>query len=173
ASSTHAGFIAQEVQPLFPDLVSTDENGTLSVAYGGFVPYIIQSIKYITAQILSFRDSFTTKRLCVGEGDAITCLTKEQVDTILHHNQSQTEAVPTQSTVPESSTPVAENSTTTSTSSPETTDPVQATTTPDNIETTTAPEEVSEEKSTEVVSDPSTSSTFSESTSTVILENNQ
>ena len=86
ASSTHAGFIAQEVQPLFPDLVATDANGTLSVSYGGFIPYIIQSIKSIVATITNFKDSFTTKNLCVGEGVEKTCITREQLDTMIRQS---------------------------------------------------------------------------------------
>ncbi|MEN9881320.1 MAG: hypothetical protein RLZZ308_503, partial [Candidatus Parcubacteria bacterium] len=88
ASSTHAGFIAQEVQPLFPDLVSTDENGTLSVAYGGFVPYIIQAVKSLAGMVVNMREMFITKylvaeTLCVGNGEGKTCITKEKLDALL------------------------------------------------------------------------------------------
>lgn len=80
ASSTHAGFIAQEVQPLFPDLVSADQDGTLSVSYGGFIPYIIQSIK-------SFRSDITTEMICVGTNENKTCINKSQLDQLLQNNQ--------------------------------------------------------------------------------------
>jgi hypothetical protein len=115
ASSTHAGFIAQEVKPLFPDLVSTDANGTLSVAYSGFIPYIIQSIKELASAVLSFKESFTTKNLCVGEGEQKTCITKEQLDTLLQAgkataSQSIIQPLPTESATTES---VPETATTT------------------------------------------------------------
>jgi Chaperone of endosialidase len=83
ASSTHAGFIAQEVQPLFPDLVSTDENGTMSVAYSGFIPYIVEAMKGVVNTILSFKELFVTKNLCIGDEEDKTCITKAQLDTLL------------------------------------------------------------------------------------------
>jgi len=39
------GFLAQEVQEQFPQLVKQDEKGTLSVAYGNMVPILLQAIK--------------------------------------------------------------------------------------------------------------------------------
>jgi hypothetical protein len=42
---THPGFIAQEVQPIFPHVVSTDSNGYLSVGYSEFVPYLVSAIQ--------------------------------------------------------------------------------------------------------------------------------
>jgi hypothetical protein len=39
------GLIAQEVQPIFPELVQTDESGFLSVNYIGMIPHLIESIK--------------------------------------------------------------------------------------------------------------------------------
>ncbi len=41
----HIGFIAQEVEPLFPNLVSTDDRGMKAVAYGNFVPLIVKGIQ--------------------------------------------------------------------------------------------------------------------------------
>jgi len=45
------GFIAQDVEKVFPEFVSTDENGLKSVAYGAFTPAIIEAIKYQQKQI--------------------------------------------------------------------------------------------------------------------------
>ncbi len=39
------GFIAQEVQEVFPDLVSEINDGLLGVNYAGFSPLAIQAIK--------------------------------------------------------------------------------------------------------------------------------
>ena len=45
------GFIAQEVEEIFPELVNTDnDTGYKSVAYGGFVPFVIRSVQDIAEQ---------------------------------------------------------------------------------------------------------------------------
>jgi hypothetical protein len=70
------GFIAQEVQKLFPELVSTTSptsltpNGTLTLNYVGLIAPIVKSIQAISSELTSlestiagFADSFTTKQL--------------------------------------------------------------------------------------------------------------
>lgn len=42
---TEYGFLAQEVQVIFPELVSSDENGYLSVNYVSFVPMLVEVAK--------------------------------------------------------------------------------------------------------------------------------
>jgi hypothetical protein len=44
-NSTHFGFIAQEVEGQFPELVGRDSQGFRSVQYGAFVPLIIEGMK--------------------------------------------------------------------------------------------------------------------------------
>jgi hypothetical protein len=39
------GFIAQDVEQVFPELVLTADNGLKSVMYGGFTPFIVEAIK--------------------------------------------------------------------------------------------------------------------------------
>src|SRR5262245_56903398 len=39
------GFIAQEVEKVLPELVSTDSNGYKSVAYANVVPVLVEAIK--------------------------------------------------------------------------------------------------------------------------------
>jgi len=39
------GVIAQEVEAIYPELVSTDENGYKSVSYEKFTPILIEAIK--------------------------------------------------------------------------------------------------------------------------------
>jgi len=46
-----SGFIAQEVEPIIPDLVSTDINGIKSLDYGRFTPYLVEAIKEQQLQI--------------------------------------------------------------------------------------------------------------------------
>lgn len=51
------GLIAQEVQKVYPDLVSESPGGTLSVNYSGFVPILLEAIK---EQELTIRSQHTT-----------------------------------------------------------------------------------------------------------------
>ncbi len=87
--SPHAGFIAQDVREIFPDLVSEDPNGTLSVSYTGFIPYMIESIKEIASVIEGLGVSFTSERvttdtLCVKKSDGEdVCVTGDELDEIL------------------------------------------------------------------------------------------
>jgi hypothetical protein len=43
--SFHYGVIAQEVEEIFPHMVSTDEQGMKSVAYNEFIPLLIEAYK--------------------------------------------------------------------------------------------------------------------------------
>jgi hypothetical protein len=43
----HSGFIAQQVQPIFPDLISVSDNGTLLLNYAGFAPYLTAAVQTI------------------------------------------------------------------------------------------------------------------------------
>jgi hypothetical protein len=45
SSVQQVGFIAQEVEKVFPQLVKTDEDGTKSVAYSKMVPVLLEAIK--------------------------------------------------------------------------------------------------------------------------------
>ncbi len=44
-NKTQYGFIAQEVEKLFPDLVATDNNGYKSLNYIGLIPVLVEAIK--------------------------------------------------------------------------------------------------------------------------------
>ncbi len=46
-----SGFIAQQVESIIPDLVSTDVNGYKSLDYGRFTPYLVEAIKEQQNQI--------------------------------------------------------------------------------------------------------------------------
>lgn len=45
------GFIAQDVESVFPELVITADNGLKSVMYGGFTPFIVEAIKELKLAI--------------------------------------------------------------------------------------------------------------------------
>jgi hypothetical protein len=49
------GFIAQDVQQRFPELVATGPDGMLSVHYTGFIPFLIEALKEQQAQIRSLQ----------------------------------------------------------------------------------------------------------------------
>ena len=47
----HAGVIAQEVEKVLPEVISTDEDGIKSVAYGNLVGLLIESIKELKSEV--------------------------------------------------------------------------------------------------------------------------
>ncbi len=50
-----SGFIAQELQQVFPDLVSTDKAGMMSINYIGLIPYLTEAIKEQQTEIEGLR----------------------------------------------------------------------------------------------------------------------
>ena len=50
------GIIAQDLEPVLPDLVKVMQDGTKSVAYNGLIALMIEAIKDQQAQIVSLRD---------------------------------------------------------------------------------------------------------------------
>ena len=45
------GFIAQDVQKIFPGIVRKENDGFLSVAYGGLIPELVKAIQQLTARV--------------------------------------------------------------------------------------------------------------------------
>jgi hypothetical protein len=113
-STTQLGFIAQQVQPIFPNLVSTTSstaltpNGTLSLNYIGLISPIVSAIQALSNELASienaiagFAQSFTTailhaqeadvQKLCVGS----TCVTPAQFQAMVAAaNQSGSSSTP-------------------------------------------------------------------------------
>jgi hypothetical protein len=98
----HAGFIAQAVQPIFPDLVSTDTNGYLQLNYAGFAPYItaaVQDIANITSTFQQnliawlgnadngitdlYAETLHANELCLSDADGTSCYTRSQLDAVV------------------------------------------------------------------------------------------
>jgi len=85
--TSHIGFIAQEVEQVVPELVTTDElSGKKAVNYIGFVPILVEAVKElakrveaIIAKVAGFAEVFTTKKLCVGN----TCVNETQLRALL------------------------------------------------------------------------------------------
>lgn len=117
-TTKHAGFIAQDVRQIFPDLVSEDPaTHLLSLNYIGLVPYTVEAIKEMNVNIISINDltktntwrdallgwfgdlnngiqSFfshkvTTDQLCVRDDAGETCLTRGQVNQLLQASGGQ------------------------------------------------------------------------------------
>ncbi|MDB5254762.1 MAG: hypothetical protein JWL92_138, partial [Candidatus Nomurabacteria bacterium] len=114
STTKHAGFIAQEVRQVFPDLISADAaTGTLSMNYTGLVPYTIAAIQEMNLNITSISDLThpNTWRTALtawfanntnGIGDFVanrfrakneicinnTCVTEQQLQQVLQNSHS-------------------------------------------------------------------------------------
>jgi hypothetical protein len=63
----HIGFIAQEMEQIFPDLVSTDSvTGLKSISYASITPYLVDSIKEMNLKISDLASLDTTKATSLG-----------------------------------------------------------------------------------------------------------
>ncbi|HUD02407.1 MAG TPA: tail fiber domain-containing protein [Candidatus Paceibacterota bacterium] len=93
---TNLGFIAQQVQQIFPELVSTSSptaltpDGTLTLNYTGLIAPIVKAIQAIASEIVSiqntiagFANSFTTKQLCLTDSSGTTCYTRSQLNAVV------------------------------------------------------------------------------------------
>ena len=54
------GFIAQEVQKIYPDLVHADENGMLAIDYTGFIPLLVDAVKNLSAKVAEQEETIAT-----------------------------------------------------------------------------------------------------------------
>jgi hypothetical protein len=158
---THTGFIAQEVQQVFPDLVSVDPiTNILSLNYTGLIPYTIEAIKEMNVRITSiddltkvnnwrdalnnwfadtsngiksfFSDTVHTNNLCVGT----VCVTQQQFLQMVSSSAgssggTQQNSGPTTSNIPP--TPDTQGGDQGQTQSPDTV-PQNVTTPPDNTQ---------------------------------------
>jgi Chaperone of endosialidase/Head domain of trimeric autotransporter adhesin len=50
-SATQTGLLAQEVEKVMPELVKVDDKGIKSVNYNGLVPYLLEAIKELKAEV--------------------------------------------------------------------------------------------------------------------------
>ncbi|MEO5646546.1 MAG: tail fiber domain-containing protein [Candidatus Paceibacterota bacterium] len=160
----HPGFIAQEVEQVFPELVSTDPiTGLKSLNYTGMIPYTIEAIKEMNLNIQniddltktnSWRDSIITwladskngitsifskqvitPTLCVGTTDDKTCITKAQLDQLLHQQTNSGAPQTTVSTSSPQATVISPTPDSTATQTPATEAPIV---TPPTVEETPA-----------------------------------
>ncbi len=69
AERDHYGFVAQEVQKLFPELVYEDEStGLLSVDYIGMIPILLEGLKAQQKQIVAQQEQIAAILETVGAG---------------------------------------------------------------------------------------------------------
>ncbi|MBI4086586.1 tail fiber domain-containing protein, partial [Candidatus Kaiserbacteria bacterium] len=88
------GFIAQEVEEIFPELVITDTAGYKNLDYSKLTAVLAKAVQELYAQVtalatqvndlaatvLGFQEEFTTQRLCLGE----TCITEAELQQLLN-----------------------------------------------------------------------------------------
>ncbi|MES2224655.1 MAG: tail fiber domain-containing protein [Patescibacteria group bacterium] len=124
----HTGFIAQDVERLFPDLVDTNAAGKKTLNYTGLIPYTVQAIKDMNMNITDignldrannwrtalvswlgsttngiqniFSKKVTTDQLCVGT----VCVDQAQFLQMVQNNSSSSSA-PAAPAVPEEVAP--------------------------------------------------------------------
>jgi hypothetical protein len=98
ASSTplQFGLIAQQVQQVWPNLISTTSptpltpNGTLSLNFNGLFGPIVAAIQALDQELTSlentvagFAESFSTRQLCIVDDNGSTCITRAQLASLL------------------------------------------------------------------------------------------
>lgn len=81
------GFIAQEMEEVFPMLVSTDsQTGIKSIGMSGIIPFLVDAVQEIARQVDELRQGMfgqvKTDLLCVGD----TCLTEAQLKKLLENS---------------------------------------------------------------------------------------
>jgi len=59
STSPHTGFIAQQVQPILPDLISQGPDGYLTMNYAGLTPYLVKAIQEIATITGTFQANLT------------------------------------------------------------------------------------------------------------------
>ncbi len=60
------GFMAQEVQEVFPELVVEGEDGVLGIDYIGFIPILVDAVKNLRAKVESQQEEITALRMQNG-----------------------------------------------------------------------------------------------------------
>ena len=87
--SAHIGFIAQEVEAIFPEFVDAGASGIKGVSYGAFTPVLLQAIKEQQGIILSMTSASTTGLIFASSTNAIedrmTEITSELSDNFINY----------------------------------------------------------------------------------------
>jgi hypothetical protein len=75
------GLIAQEVQKVFPELVSADGSGFLAVDYSGLIPVLLESIKELDRKLNTLKELYLAK-----EANDSEILREKKADSFLDQN---------------------------------------------------------------------------------------
>ena len=112
-TTTNYGLLAQNVESVFPELVTTDSNGYKQVNYSRLPIYLLKALQELSKKVTSLFDGtgkVNVKELCIED----VCVTKQQLQQMLQNQNIQSAPIMT------TSSPVAEsNATSTSTSTSE------------------------------------------------------
>ncbi len=76
----HIGFIAQDVQKIFPDLVYTDKNGILSIDYISIIPLLLEALKQQQAQINNLTQQVNNKNSNSLKSDKVNTGIENTID---------------------------------------------------------------------------------------------
>lgn len=79
---SHYGFLAQEVQKLFPELVHEDGEGYLSVNYVELIPLLVQAVQELSAEVETLKDAAKTKKVAFGDKN----FNDEAIEAVLYQN---------------------------------------------------------------------------------------
>jgi hypothetical protein len=72
----HFGFIAQQVEQVYPNLVDTAPNGYKSVSYDGFIPLVVGNLQKVNTQLAKLdKTAPDSQRLCIDD----VCVTKQEL----------------------------------------------------------------------------------------------
>ena len=62
-SVNHIGFIAQDIEKYYPELINTDKNGGLSVKYLEMIPLILDYNQNLKKQVITLEKKFNNLSL--------------------------------------------------------------------------------------------------------------
>jgi hypothetical protein len=69
----HYGFVAQQVEQVYPNLVDTAPNGYKSVNYDGFIPLVVGGLQQVNTKL--DKTAPDSERLCIDD----VCVTKQEL----------------------------------------------------------------------------------------------
>ncbi len=67
---SHTGFIAQDVEQVFPEFVATSTDGKKSVAYSNFVPAMVSAIQQLNSKVNAIDTRLTNLEALVASGNS-------------------------------------------------------------------------------------------------------
>lgn len=88
----HYGFLAQEVQKLFPELVHEDGDGYLSVNYVELIPLLIQAVQELSAELEEIKNATKAKKVVFDDKHSDA----EAIEAVLYQNNPNPFTVDTQ-----------------------------------------------------------------------------